>query len=702
MMNNEDSKQLKILLVEDDEDDFILLQDLLSDIEGTQFSLEWVCDRATASKAIAKACHDIYLFDYWLGETNGLDLLREASANGCKTPIIMLTGQGEREKDLEAMQAGAADYLVKGEINSSLLERSIRYAINRAQTLEALRESEERYALAALGSHDGLWDWNLNTNEVYFSDRWKSTLGLNEEDKEAFRHLDRWIQRIHPEDIERFRSKIREHLKGITPYFESEYRLRHQDGTYFWVLSRGLAVRNANGQPYRMAGSQTDLSHHRVLYDQLTGLSNRTLFIDQLERALKRLKRQPNYLFSVIFLDCDRFKVINDSLGHLAGDRLLVQVAQRLLRCLRPGDVVARLGGDEFAILLENINDVSDATKVAQRINQDLMQPFNLMGHVVYISASIGIALNSKNTQQPEDLLRNADTAMYRAKALGKARYEVFDTTMHAQAQARLHLETALRMALEQKEFQLYYQPIINLENNLISGFEALIRWQNREKGLVSPADFIPVAEETGLIIPLGQWVLQEACRQMKVWQELFPVCQSMTMSVNLSRKQLSQSDLAREIEHTLKEVGIAAEHLQLEVTETGLMNEYEETAAIVLAQIKELGVQLSLDDFGTGSSSLSCINSFPIDTLKLDRAFVCNMNMSQKNANIVEAIVTLAHGLEIKVTAEGVETAEQLTHLQRLKCNYAQGYFFSKPLSVDRAENWLKNLSQEAAIKSV
>lgn len=701
MINNEDSKQLKILLVEDDEDDFILLQDLLSDIEGTQFSLAWVRDRATALKTIQSDRHDIYLFDYWLGEINGLELLKEAIANGCKTPIIMLTGQGEREKDLEAMQAGAADYLVKGEISSSLLERSIRYAINRAQTLEALRESEERYALAALGSHDGLWDWNLKTNEVYFSDRWKSTLGLNEEEKDSFRHLDRWIQRIHPEDLERFRSKMRDHLKAIAPYFESEYRIRHRDGTYFWVLCRGLAVRNAQGQPYRMAGSQTDLSNHRILYDQLTGLSNRTLFIDQLERALKRLKRQPDYLFAVIFLDCDRFKVINDSLGHLAGDRLLIQVAQRLLRCLRPGDVVARLGGDEFAILLENINDVSDATRVAQRINQDLMQPFSVMGHVVYISASIGIAFNSQNCQQPEDLLRNADTAMYRAKALGKARYEVFDTTMRAQAQARLQLETALRMAIEQREFQLHYQPIVNIENNRSIGFEALVRWHHPERGIVSPGDFIPVAEETGLIITLGQWVLQEACRQMKAWQEQFPVCQSMTMSVNLSRKQLSQSDLAMQIDSTLQTIGLAAKSLKLEVTETGLMNEYEETAAIILAQIKELGVQLSLDDFGTGYSSLSCINSFPIDTLKLDRAFVSNMNRSPKNANIVQAIVTLAHGLGIKVTAEGVETVEQLAQLQQLNCNYAQGYFFSKPLAVEFAENWIRNLSQEAAIRS-
>lgn len=696
-----DSRQLRILLVEDDEDDFVLLEDLLSDIEGIEFVLEWAKTYEAALEALEKNCHDIYLFDYWLGRANGLDLLRTAIAKGYKVPAIVLTGQGERATDLEAMKAGAADYLVKGEITPSLLERSIRYAINRSETLEALRESEERYALAAQGSNDGLWDWNLIANEIYFSERWKSMLGLDEREWHEIDRVEAWFDRIHPEDFERFQQKLNDHLQGKIPDFESEYRIRHHNGTYFWVLSRGLAIRSATGRPYRMAGSQTDLSHHRVLYDQLTRLSNRTLFLEQLERTYKRTKRQRDYLFAVIFLDCDRFKIINDSLGHLVGDRLLIQVSQRLMACLRPGDVVARLGGDEFAILLENIQQIDDATRVAERIVGELRQPFSAAGHLIYISASIGIALNSPNCQHPEDLLRNADTAMYRAKTLGRDRYEVFDTTMHAQAQARLKLETDLRQALDRQEFYLTYQPIISLTANTLVGFEALIRWQNPERGLVSPADFIPVAEETGLILPLGQWVLRQASHQMKIWQDRFPHWSSLSMSINLSRKQLSQPDLPQQIERILQETGLAPPCLKLEVTETALMNEWEETAAIVLSQLKALGVQLSMDDFGTGYSSLSCLHSFPIDTLKLDRSFISHLDRGDKNRQIVQAIVTLAHSLGMKVIAEGVETSQQLTHLQHLQCNYAQGYLFAKPLDAEAVPLWINNRFPDRATQS-
>jgi diguanylate cyclase (GGDEF)-like protein/PAS domain S-box-containing protein len=567
--------------------------------------------------------------------------------------------------------------LIFGVLSLLLLERS----------QNKLQQSEEQYALAAQGANDGLWDWNIRTNEIYFSPRWRSILGLQADD--LGNRLDAWLQRIHPEDRERFQSELFEHLQGKTPYFENEYRILNQEQRYCWVLCRGLAVRDTAGKAYRMAGSQTDLTSRRVLYDQLTGLSNRTLFRDQLERALKRSKRQSDYLFAVIFLDCDRFKVVNDSLGHLLGDQLLIETAQRLQACIRPGDVVARLGGDEFAVLLENIREIEDATSIATRINQELSRPFNLMGHTAYISASIGIAWNSGDCQQPDDLLRNADTAMYRAKAQGKARYEVFDAEMNIQAKARLELETELRKALENREFALHYQPIISLATTSVIGFEALLRWKHPHR-MISPETFIPVAEETGLIVPIGAWVLQEACNQMVLWQQHYLPGQAWTMSVNLSRKQFSQPDLVEQITQTLQQTELSANNLKLEVTETALMDQPEEIATQILLALKHLGIQLSIDDFGTGYSSLSCLNAFPIDMLKIDRSFIHQMDNNQKYSEVVSTINTLAHTLGLKVIAEGVETEQQVLKLKMMKCNYAQGYYFAKPQVAQDIEQWL------------
>ncbi|HEY9750603.1 MAG TPA: PAS domain S-box protein, partial [Allocoleopsis sp.] len=372
----------------------------------------------------------------------------------------------------------------------------------RKQAEEALRESQERYALAVAGANDGLWDWNLKTNEIYFSSRWQSMLGYQE--GEISSSPNEWFSRVHPEDVERLKAQINLHLEGLSPHFESEHRMRHQDGSYRWMLSRGLAVRDADQKVSRMAGSQTDVTErkhveeqllHDAFHDVLTGLPNRSLFMDRLGLAIERSKRPGNNLFAVLFLDLDRFKVINDSLGHMIGDQLLIAIARRLEACLRGGDTVARLGGDEFTILLEDIVDIHDATRIANRIHQALQSPFNLQGQEVFTSVSIGIALSETGYDWPEDLLRDADTAMYRAKSLGRACHEVFDRTMHLRAVELLHLETDLRRAIERQELRLYYQPIVSLTTGRIHGFEALIRWQHPERGLISPAEFIPVAE---------------------------------------------------------------------------------------------------------------------------------------------------------------------------------------------------------------
>jgi diguanylate cyclase (GGDEF)-like protein len=428
---------------------------------------------------------------------------------------------------------------------------------------------------------------------------------------------------------------------------------------------------------------------HNAYHDVLTGLPNRALFMDRLNRSLIRARHRDDYLFAVLFLDLDRFKVINDSLGHPMGDKLLVAIARRLETCLRPGDMVARLGGDEFAIILDHLKHIKDAIQAAERIQKELSLPFNLGGHEMFASASIGITTSLIPYAAPEDFLRNADTAMYRAKDQGRGCFELFDTGMHETALAVMQLENDLRRALARYEFKVYYQPIISLDNWRIAGFEALLRWQHPEQGFISPMKFIPVAEETGLIIPIGHWVLIEACGQMRDWQKQFPSTPPLSISVNLSGKQLAQPDLIEQIKQILDQTEIPPDSLKLEITESAIIDNTE-TAAALLKQIKSLGIKVSLDDFGTGYSSLSYLHRFPIDTLKIDRSFVTRMNLP-KNSEIVRTIVTLAANLGMDVIAEGVESGDQIVQLTGMNCEYVQGYLFSQPIDGESARTLLE-----------
>lgn len=428
---------------------------------------------------------------------------------------------------------------------------------------------------------------------------------------------------------------------------------------------------------------------HQALYDALTNLPNRALFTNHLEQALSRATRDKEYLFAVLFLDLDRFKMINDSLGHLEGDRFLRAVARRLAGCLRPGDTVSRFGGDEFAILLDPIKNVSDATRVADRIHSAMAPSFALGTQEVFASVSIGIALNSTGYDQTEPILRDADTAMYRAKAMGRGGTEIFDTAMHAQAVNRLQLEADLRRAVDQQEFRLYYQPIVSLSEGRTTGFEALVRWQHPERGLVAPVEFIPVAEETGLIVPLGWWTLREACRQLRVWQTRYPAMPPLSVSVNLSGKQFVQPNLVERIDDVLRDVGLDARSLRLEITESVMM-EHADFIVSMLEQLKARGIQLYIDDFGTGYSSLSYLHRFAIDALKIDTSFTQRMRNSAKDREIVRTIMMLAESLGIAAIAEGIETSEELAQLEQLRCHSGQGYFFSQPVDETAAESLL------------
>ncbi|MDH3290478.1 MAG: EAL domain-containing protein [Gemmatimonadota bacterium] len=562
----------------------------------------------------------------------------------------------------------------------------------RKEAEAALRTSEERYALAARGSNDGLWDWEVPAGLVYYSDRWWSMLGYDK--AEVGSDIEAWLGRVHSEDSERVRGDLDAHLNGAMEQFESEHRLRHKDGTYRWILVRGLVVRNDEGRPLRMAGSLTDISARKrieeslardALYDPLTSLPNRGFFTNLLERSARRVQRRGDYHFAVLFLDLDRFKVVNDSLGHDTGDRLLKGVAQRLERCLRPGDVVARLAGDEFCILVDGIENIGDATRVAERVQEELRAPFVLNGHRVFATASIGIATSTTGNARPENLLRDADTAMYRAKSSGRGRIEVFDAKMHERAMYVLQVESDLRTALEENRFRLVYLPVVSLETRRIMGFEALLRWDHPERGTVSPAEFVPVAEETGVIVALGLWVLRTACRQFTSWLERHPLDDSFSISVNLSSKQLQQVDFVEQLEAILRETRMSPSRLKLEVTETVLMNDPDFSTEVV-RRLDKLGVQIQIDDFGTGYSSLSYLNRLRVDTLKIDRSFIKSLGEPGERATIVQAIIRLARDLGIHVIAEGVETSEQLDSLRTLECEHGQGFLFSQPVDGERA----------------
>jgi len=684
---------IKVLLVDDDEDDYVMTRGLLADAWGRGFRLDWVSSYDEAVAAVGRAEHDVYLLDYRLGAHSGLDILRATAGDVRRAPMILLTGQGDDEVDAEAMRAGAADYLVKGRIEAALLARSIRYAIERANSLRALRESEERYQGLVELSPDAILV-HVDGEIVFVNSAGVRLLGAETAGQLVGRPVMSFVHRDYHESVSR---RIGELAGGAPEVPFLEEKLLRIDGTEVDVevgavplTYQGRAAVQVVARDVSLRKQVEEKLIHDAFHDGLTGLPNRALFMDRLRLAVGRAARNSKHLFAVLFLDLDRFKNVNDSLGHTVGDQLLVAIARRLETCLRHIDTVARFGGDEFAVLIDGVEDAGDAVRVAERLQREVTTPINVGGLEVFTSASIGIALSSTGYELPEDVLRDADTAMYRAKAAGKARHEIFDTAMHDRAVALLQLETDLRRAVERCEFVVHYQPIVSLSDDRIRGFEALVRWRHPDRGLLTPSEFISVAEETGLIIPLGLWVLREACGQMARWQESFGPARPLSLSVNISGNQFMQPDLVEQVKRVLEETGFDPRCLQLEITESSVI-ENTETVTAMLLQLRSLGIRLSMDDFGTGYSSLSYLHRFPIHTLKIDRSFVSGCGAGEEN-EIVRTIIMLARNMGMEVVAEGVETEEQLASLRDLSCEYGQGFLFSHPLDPDTTARLLSS----------
>jgi diguanylate cyclase (GGDEF)-like protein/PAS domain S-box-containing protein len=677
-----------ILVVDDNE----LNRDALACLlRLQQYDVESAGDGQEALSLIHTHGFDLVVLDIEMPGMSGLEVLTRIRAvrNQTDLPVIMLTARTHGPDVVEAFSLGANDYLTKP-IDCPVALARIGTHLSHKRVIASLRESQERYTLAVNGANDGLWDWNLVTNEVYWSPRWKAMLGY--ENSEIGVTPDEWLDRVHQDDWTRVRQTVAEHIARGTGHYESEHRLRHRDGTYRWVLCRAAASRNEAGAATRFAGSLTDITEAK-LADGLTGLPNRVLFLDLLDRAIRRTARKRDYEFALVILGLDRFKTVNHSLGLALADRLLVEVAHRLQAWVRANDAItrgghgctlARLGGDEFTVLLDDIDDASDAVRVAERLREALHKPFVVEGHDVFVTASAGITMSGSGYAHPEDILRDAAIALYRAKEDSTTGCELFDIAMRDRAVSRLRVETDMRQAIERDAFEVHYQPIVSIRGGALAGFEALVRWRHPTKGLIDPADFIPIAEDTEMIVLIGRQVLAQSCRQMVAWQQRFGAAAPRLICVNVSSKQFGDDDLISEVENVLEESGLQPSSLKLEITESAFLGDFRR-AQMTLRRLQAIGVAWSLDDFGTGYSSLSYLHRLHVDTVKVDRSFVSRIGVDD-GSEMVRVIAGIAHNMGMDVVAEGVETLDQLEWLRDIGCEYAQGFYFSKAVDVAEA----------------
>jgi diguanylate cyclase (GGDEF)-like protein/PAS domain S-box-containing protein len=628
-------------------------------------------------------------------DPTSIDWLRHVIAKVRRPLILVLTADPAERSALRerAREIGAIDCLLRDELSSPLLEAAITHARSVNREAGRLHELRQRYALAIRGSRDGMWEWDLLRDRVYYSQRWCELLGLRS--SEVAPTLDGWLSRVHPQDLERLRSELEVVVDGPATLHESEHRIRDGSDEWRWVMTRAVLHRNHSGQAVRMAGSLTDISpfrqRERALreqsrHDSLTKLPDRRVFLERCARAVELSRAHDDYVFVVLLVAVDRLGQTRDSFGIDAADQLFALLAKRVRACLRPEDHLFRFSSSKFAILLEDVEDPSFGTQVANRIHETVAEPFDFDGISTFTTVSIGMTSSAHGYTRVEEVVTDVSAATDSARDHGSNRHEIYDTSMRIESRTLLALEMAMRRAIDESQFELHYQPIVCVDRldvlrgftpESLLGFEALLRWQHPERGLVSPAEFIPIAEDTGLIVPIGRWVIREAVRSLHAWHEEFGN-RELAVSVNLSAKQVGDPMLLETIDAVLSETGLPPSCLKIELTESVMLDRIDEVTAL-LQDIRARGIKIWIDDFGTGYSSLGYLHRFPVDGLKIDRAFISRLDGTAASQTMVRTILDLASNFGLDVVAEGIETDVQARHLRELGCLWCQGWLFGK-----------------------
>lgn len=622
-------------------------------------------------------------------DDEGLAWIREI-VTSLRRPVIAIVDGDPSQRSIlrrSAQDAGACDCLVRRELSPPLLEAAVSHARNLADYDARLAELRERFSLAIRGAKDGMWEWDLVRQKVFFSQRWRELLCLDGETIKPT--IDSWLARVHPQDVERLRRDLDAHVQGHTPLHENEHRIRDGAGQWRWVLSRSVVHRNASGRVVRVAGSLTDITPYRLReqalrersrQDATTSLPDRRVFHEHLARAVELARAHEDFAFVVLVVEIDRLAQVRDSFGLAAADELVGSIAKRLRECLRPEDHLFRFGPEQLAILLEDIDDPGHGTHVADRIHDAVAAPVEVSGQTTFTTVSIGMTSSAHGYERVDELLADVSAAVDTARDRGRNRHEMYDTSMRIESRTLLALEMAMRKAIDREQFELHYQPIVRLKDRQVVGFEALMRWIHPERGPLSPSEFIPVAEDTGLIVPLGRWAIREAVRKLHGWQEEFGLHGQISVSVNLSAKQVGDPLLLDTIDAVLAETQIHPRCLKIELTESVMFDQVEAVAEL-LQQLRKRDVEIWIDDFGTGFSSLGYLHRFPVDGLKIDRTFVEALDGSPQGATMVRTILTLAGNLQLGVVAEAVETESQADQLAALGCVLVQGHLFAKAL---------------------